>query len=171
MEKAGPATTMLGEASKYIQDTSVLRHLMFATSVLPEDTPKLWEIITKFAGYKAESSIQLLPQQAKLIISHSQISMLWHLMSRYFESSCSCHLKRESMWALSYYRIGRVVQCVEGNFCYSLTAQVMSSFTLTRMVRFQPFIIENSVLTADEAVMLCNITLRISHQRAYSTSL
>ena len=67
MEKAGPATTMLGEASKYIQDTSVLRCLMFATSVLPEDTPKLWEIITKFAGYKAESSIQLLPQQAKLI--------------------------------------------------------------------------------------------------------
>jgi hypothetical protein len=35
MEKAGPATTMLGEAAKYIQDTSVLRRLMFATSVLP----------------------------------------------------------------------------------------------------------------------------------------
>ena len=43
MEKAGTATTMLSEAAKYIQDTSVLRCLMFATSMLPEDTPKLWE--------------------------------------------------------------------------------------------------------------------------------
>ena len=67
MEKAGPATTVLSEAAKYIQDTSVLRRLMFATSMLPEDTPKLSEIITKFAGYKAASSTQLLPQQAKVI--------------------------------------------------------------------------------------------------------
>ena len=67
MEMAGPATTMLSEAAEYFQDTSVLRRIMFATSVLPEDTPKLWEIITKFAGYKAASNTQVLPQQAKVI--------------------------------------------------------------------------------------------------------
>ena len=60
-------TTMLSEASKYIKDTSVLRRLLFAASLLPVDTPKLWEIVVKFA---APSTTTLLPEQAKLIVDN-----------------------------------------------------------------------------------------------------
>ena len=45
---------------------------------------------------------------------------------------------------------------MEGSFGYFQTAQVMSPFTLTHMVPFQPFIIESSVLTVDKAVT-CSI--------------
>lgn len=53
--------SVLGEASKVIHDPSVLRRLLFATSLLPEDTPKLWEVIAKFVC----SSIS--PKQAQMI--------------------------------------------------------------------------------------------------------
>ena len=66
-EKVIPSTSMLSEASKYVQDTSTLRRLLFAASLLPVDTPKLWEIIADFA---ATSTTRLLPQQAKLIVDN-----------------------------------------------------------------------------------------------------
>lgn len=158
MEKAGPATTMLGEASKYIQDTSVLRRLMFATSVLPEDTPKLWEIITKFAGYKAASSTQLLPQQAKLIadnISFTDKHVLTSDESLFRELVLMPFERREHVGVVL---ISTRQSCIEcgGKLCYGQTTQVMSPFTPTHMVPFQPFIIESSVLTVD-VVVTCSI--------------
>ena len=59
--------SMLVEASKIIKDSSVLRRLVFASSVLPEDTPQLWEIATKFATYKNSSEFVILPEQARIL--------------------------------------------------------------------------------------------------------
>ena len=66
-EETIPTTTMLSEALKYVKDTSVLRRLLFAASLLPVDTTKLWKIIAKFA---APSTTRLLPEQAKLIVDN-----------------------------------------------------------------------------------------------------
>ena len=38
-------------------DTSVLRRILFATSILPADTPDLWEIVAKFAVSKSNANI------------------------------------------------------------------------------------------------------------------
>lgn len=46
-------------------DTSVLRRILFATSILPDNTPDLWEIVAKFAVAKSNASI--LPEQARVI--------------------------------------------------------------------------------------------------------
>ena len=46
-------------------DTSVLRRILFATSILPDDIPDLWEIVAKFAVAKSNASI--LPEQARVI--------------------------------------------------------------------------------------------------------
>ena len=46
-------------------DTSVLRRILFAASILPDDTPDLWEIVAKFAVAKSNASI--LPEQARVI--------------------------------------------------------------------------------------------------------
>ena len=43
----------------------MLRRLLFATSILPADTPDLWEIVAKFAVAKSNASI--LPEQARLV--------------------------------------------------------------------------------------------------------
>lgn len=61
------AVSILGEASKVIHEPSVLRRLLFASALLPADTPKLWEIIAKFAACTANSDISLLPKEAKSI--------------------------------------------------------------------------------------------------------
>ena len=58
--------SMLGEAAKIIQDASVLKRILFATALLPKNTPKLWDIIAKFAELEAESAV-LTPEQAMLI--------------------------------------------------------------------------------------------------------
>ena len=46
-------------------DTSVLRRILFATSILLADTPDLWEIVAKFAVSKSNANI--LPEQARVI--------------------------------------------------------------------------------------------------------
>ena len=58
-------SNFLGQASKVIQDTSILRRLLFAASVLPEATPHLWEIVAIFAVHKTKMS--LLPSQARIL--------------------------------------------------------------------------------------------------------
>lgn len=40
---------MLSTFSKYTEDVSVLRRLLFAVAQLPEDLPNVWEIATEFA--------------------------------------------------------------------------------------------------------------------------
>ena len=50
---------------EHATDTSVLRRLLFATSILPADVPDLWEIVAKFAVAKSNASI--LPEQARVI--------------------------------------------------------------------------------------------------------
>lgn len=67
MEEKAATTSMLSEAAKIVHEPSVLRRLLFATSLLPEDTPKLWEIVAKFATFRASSSVTIHPKQANLI--------------------------------------------------------------------------------------------------------
>lgn len=67
MEEKAVTTSMLSEAAKIVHEPSVLRRLLFATSLLPEDTPKLWEIVAKFATFRASSSVTIHPKQANLI--------------------------------------------------------------------------------------------------------
>jgi len=43
----------------------VLRRLLFATSILPDDSPDLWEIVAKFAV--AKYNVSILPEQARLV--------------------------------------------------------------------------------------------------------
>ena len=59
-------SSLLGEVSKIIPDASVLRRLLFAVSVLPNDTPDYWSIIAKFAVKKSSTHAVLLPEQARL---------------------------------------------------------------------------------------------------------
>lgn len=59
------ACSMLSEAAKIVQDTSVVKRIL-AAALLPKDTPKLWNIIAKFAIIKAETAV-LSPEQAMLI--------------------------------------------------------------------------------------------------------
>ena len=58
-------SNFFGQASKAIQDTSILCRLLFAASVLPEATSHLWEIVAIFAVHKTKMS--LLPSQAKIL--------------------------------------------------------------------------------------------------------
>jgi len=60
-------SSLLGEVSKVIPNASVLRRLVFAASVLPDDTPQYWNIVTKFAIKKSTVKAVLLPEQARLI--------------------------------------------------------------------------------------------------------
>lgn len=45
---------MLQEASSLCPDVSVIRRLSFAAANLPKDTPRYWELVTKF-GFKSLS--------------------------------------------------------------------------------------------------------------------
>ena len=67
---AESSVSVLSESAKFISQPSVLHRMLFAKSLLPDNTPKLWEIIAKFAAYIASSIPPLLPQQAKLIIEN-----------------------------------------------------------------------------------------------------
>ena len=40
---------MLGLISKYLQDTSVLRRLLFAIVYIPQDLPNYWGVALEFA--------------------------------------------------------------------------------------------------------------------------
>ena len=42
---------------KQATDTSAIQRLLFATSILPADTPDLWEIVARFAVAKSDASI------------------------------------------------------------------------------------------------------------------
>ena len=53
---------------KQATDTSAIQRLLFATSILPADTPDLWEIVARFAVAKSDASI--LPEQARTIIDN-----------------------------------------------------------------------------------------------------
>ena len=59
-------SSLLGEVANIIPDASVLRHLLFVVSVLPNDTPDYWSIIAKFAVNKSSTHAVLLPEQARL---------------------------------------------------------------------------------------------------------
>lgn len=63
-------SSLLGEVSRVISDVSVLRRLLFATSVVPHDTPDYWNIITKFAINKSSEDAVLLPEQARLAVEN-----------------------------------------------------------------------------------------------------
>lgn len=74
------SVSMLQEASKVIGEPSVLRRILFATSLLPSDTPKLWEIIAKFSTYQnglkspVPSQIKLLTENITFIDKDSLVS-------------------------------------------------------------------------------------------------
>ena len=46
---------MLQAISKYIQDVSILRRLLFAVAHLPSDFPNLWGVAVEFATEGKES--------------------------------------------------------------------------------------------------------------------
>ena len=53
MDNKLSCSSKIEHATKIISDTSVLQRLLFATSILPADTPDLWEILAKFAVAKS----------------------------------------------------------------------------------------------------------------------
>lgn len=65
MAKRQAKVSMLGEASKVIGEPSVLCRLLFAKSVLPDDTPKLWKILAQFSTYGSTTSLS--PSQVELV--------------------------------------------------------------------------------------------------------
>ena len=46
---------MLQEATCFTSDPSVLRRLMFAANSVPLDTPRYWELVTKF-GFRSSTT-------------------------------------------------------------------------------------------------------------------
>ena len=63
---------MLQEASNICKDPSVLRRLTFAATTLHKDTPRYWEIVTKF-GFKlsheggCSSEVKLLLENTRFL--------------------------------------------------------------------------------------------------------
>ena len=61
---------MLGAISKYINDVSVLRRLLFAVIHLPQDLPNLWGVAVEFATNGKESRDAINAQQAQLFMEN-----------------------------------------------------------------------------------------------------
>ena len=63
---------MLSTFSKYIEDVSVLRKLLFAIAQLPKDLPNLWEIATEFAT-KNKGKCSINTETVKVLIENLQV--------------------------------------------------------------------------------------------------
>ena len=50
---------MLGLISKYLQDTSVLRRLLFAIVYIPQDLPNYWGVALEFAVNRKDGKLHL----------------------------------------------------------------------------------------------------------------
>ena len=49
---------MLAAVSKHIKDVSILRRLLFAVSLLPDEIPDLWRLAIEFAISHKKGSIK-----------------------------------------------------------------------------------------------------------------
>ena len=63
---------MLQAISKYIQDVSILRRLLFAVAHLPSSFPNLWEVAVEFATEGKGSQDKLTAEQAKMLMENIQ---------------------------------------------------------------------------------------------------
>lgn len=63
---------MLQAISKYIQDVSVLRRLLFAVACLPPDFPNLWGVAVEFATEGKGPQDKLTAEQAKMLMENIQ---------------------------------------------------------------------------------------------------
>lgn len=61
---------MLGLLTKYIQDASVLRRLLFAVTFLNSDLPMYWDTVMHFATAGKVSSVT--PEQIKVLVENLQ---------------------------------------------------------------------------------------------------
>lgn len=63
---------MLQVISKYIQDVSILRRLLFAVAHLSSDFPNLWGVAVEFATERKESQDKITVEQAKMLMENSR---------------------------------------------------------------------------------------------------
>ena len=63
---------MLQAISKYTQDVSILRRLLFAVAPPPSDFPNLWEVAVEFATQGKQTGHKLTVENAKLLMENIQ---------------------------------------------------------------------------------------------------
>ena len=71
---------MLGIISKYLDNVTILRRLLFAVMFLPNDLPEFWKIVLEFATF-GEDSCSINEAEGKLIMEN-----LWELNQAAFLS-------------------------------------------------------------------------------------
>ena len=61
---------MLDLISKYLQDTSVLRRLLFAIVYIPQDLPNYWGVALEFAVNRKDGKLHLTSEQVQMLVEN-----------------------------------------------------------------------------------------------------
>lgn len=77
-------SSVIAQFSEVVKDVSVLRRMLFAVATIPNDHPKVWEVVVQFGVGQTGERNKITPEQAKLLFEN-----VWELNQEAFKSDNS----------------------------------------------------------------------------------